>query len=125
MIDPHEMRPALGFISLLDVVDGGADFRYRLFGTIPTAVSGFDMTRRWLSQHRAGTYMVEYFIATYRAMLRRGEPLFTVHGPPEIVHTSAWHRVAAPLADAAGEITRFMSVNVPVDAAGKPILTGL
>ena len=29
-IDPLALRPALGFIMLLDVIDGGADFRYSL-----------------------------------------------------------------------------------------------
>src|SRR5690348_5030782 len=43
-IDAIEMRPALGYISLLDVVDGGRDFHYRLFGSIVAGVSGFDMT---------------------------------------------------------------------------------
>jgi hypothetical protein len=124
-IDAQNMRPAIGFISLLDVVDGGADFRYRLFGTIPTAITGFDMTGRRLSQHGASLYMVEYFIATYRAMLRRREPIFTIHGPPEAVKTNAWHRVAAPLADDRGTIIRFVSVNVPVGRSGKPIRTAL
>ena len=30
--DPVELRPWLGRIILLDVVDGGRDFHYRLFG---------------------------------------------------------------------------------------------
>src|SRR5579871_486208 len=43
-VDPLEMRPALGFIILMDVLPGGADFRCRLFGSAVAAVSGFDMT---------------------------------------------------------------------------------
>jgi hypothetical protein len=124
-IDALSLRPALGFVSLLDVVDGGTDFRYRLFGTIPSAVSGFDMTRRLLSQHRASAYMVEYFIATYRAILRRAEPLCTEHRPPATIMTNAWHRIALPLGDDDGSITRFLSANIPVGHDGKVIAIGL
>src|SRR5579863_2587760 len=43
-IDAMDMKPALGFIVLMDVIDGGEDFRCRLFGSAVAAVSGFDMT---------------------------------------------------------------------------------
>jgi hypothetical protein len=124
-VDPLAMRPALGFVSLLDIVGDGEDFRYRVFGTIPTAVTGFDMTRRLLSQHRASPYMVQYFIAVYRAMMQRREPVHTRHGAPATVMTSAWHRLALPLCDDSGAITRFLSANVPVGHDGKPITIGL
>jgi hypothetical protein len=124
-IDAMAMQPALGFVSLLDIIGDGEDFRYRLFGTIPTAVTGFDMTRRLLSQHGASPYMVQYFMAVYRAMLRRREPVHTRHGAPATVMTSAWHRLALPLTDEQGAITRFMSVNVPVGHDGKAINIGL
>jgi hypothetical protein len=124
-VDPLAMRPALGFVSLLDVIGDGADFRYRLFGTIPTAVTGFDMTRRLLSQHRASPYIVQYFIAVYRAMLRRREPVHTRHSAPATVMTSAWHRLALPLGDESGAITRILSANVPVGHDGKAINIGL
>jgi hypothetical protein len=124
-IDALTLRPALGFVSLLDVVEGGADFRYRLFGTIPSAVSGFDMTRRLLSEHKASPYMVEYFMGTYRAILRRPEPLYTEHRPAATIMTNAWHRIALPLSDDRGAITRFLSANVPVGHDGNVIAIGL
>lgn len=124
-IDALALRPALGFVSLLDVVEGGADFRYRLVGTVPAAVSGFEMTRRLLSEHKASPYMVEYFIAVYRAMLRRPEPLYTEHSPPATVRSCAWHRIALPLGDDAGSIMRFLTANVPVGHDGEVITTGL
>lgn len=43
-IDALEMRPALGYGMLVEPVDGGADFRDRLYGSNLAAVSGFDMT---------------------------------------------------------------------------------
>ena len=83
------------------------------------------MTRRLLSEHRASPYMLEYFFATYRAILRRPEPLYTEHGPPATIMTSAWHRIMLPLGDETGAIIRFLTANVPVGHDGKPISIGL
>ena len=70
-IDPIEMRPSLGYAMLLEVVDGGRDFRYRVFGTEIAAVSEFDMTGHLLSEHRASAYIVEFALAVYRAAFVR------------------------------------------------------
>src|SRR5260221_4950505 len=43
-IDPFELHPALGYIMLLDVVDGGHDFRYRLYGSVVAQLSDLEMT---------------------------------------------------------------------------------
>src|SRR5260370_1292126 len=40
-IDPIALRPALGYVMLLDPVKGGGDFRYRLYGSQIASVSGF------------------------------------------------------------------------------------
>lgn len=44
------LKPWLGNILLLDVIEGGRDFRYRLYGTIAAAHFGFDLTGRLVSQ---------------------------------------------------------------------------
>lgn len=44
------LKPWLGNIVLLDVIEGGHDFRYRLYGTIVAAHFGFDLTGRLVSQ---------------------------------------------------------------------------
>jgi hypothetical protein len=120
-LDGLELKPALGYISLLDVVEGGNDFRYRLFGTGVAAVSGFEMTNRRVSEFKAPSYIVEFYLAVYRAMLIRPEPVFTEHGPPATMHTAAWHRLALPLVDATGAITRIINVSVPVNREGRQI----
>jgi hypothetical protein len=48
--DPVELRRWLGNLNLLDVVDGGKDFRYRVHGTTIAAKVGADMTGRLVSQ---------------------------------------------------------------------------
>lgn len=48
-IDPLEMPYALGWIVLLEVIDGGADFRFRLYGSKVRDFTKYDWTgRRWL-----------------------------------------------------------------------------
>jgi hypothetical protein len=113
-IDPIEMRPALGFIVLMDVIEDGRDFHCRLFGSTVATFSGFDITGMRISEHVTSPYMVTFFMAVYRAAFLRGEPLYTVHRPPITLHTSAWHRLMLPLHDEEGRIVRFLSGNVPL-----------
>ena len=120
-IDPFQLQPALGFIALVDVVDQGSDFRYRLFGTKIALVSGFDVTGRLVSQHPASPYIVAFTLAAYRAVLHRGEPMATVHSPPPAVSTTVWHRLVMPLAGASGRIERFLVGNVPMTRGGRRI----
>ena len=120
-IDAIEMRPALGYISLLDVVDGGRDFHYRLFGSIVAGVSGFDMTGFRASQLRASPFIAEFAVAVFRAALKRSEPLLTQHGPPGSGYTFSWHRLVLPLADAGGGTQRFLVGTVPMARDGRPV----
>ncbi|MGE5202072.1 MAG: PAS domain-containing protein [Acidobacteriota bacterium] len=124
-IDPIEMRPALGFIVLTDVIAGGADFRFRLYGSTVAAVSGFDLTGKRLSEHPAPDYVSAFYLALYRAAYRRVEPVSTTHRPPLAVHTHTWHRLMLPLADDSGEVVRFLSGNVPIRSNGEPVLLRL
>lgn len=120
-VDAMEMRPALGYILLLDVEAGGRDFRYRLYGSILAAVSGFDVTGKLVSEHFASRHVVEFALAGYHAVLRRREPLLTDYGPAPTVNTWRWQRLVLPLADTEGATIRFLVGNVPLTRAGQPI----
>ena len=120
-IDPLGMRPALGYIMLIDPVPGGVDFRYRLYGSRIAAVSGFDVTGRRVSEHPASPYIIAFTLALYRAAVARAVPLFAEHGPPATLHTASWHRVILPLAGAAGEVARLLVGIVPIAHDGRPI----
>jgi hypothetical protein len=123
-IDALELGPVLGYVALVDVLDAGADFRYRLFGSKVAFVSGFDVTGQLVSQHPASPYIVEFTLAGYRAALRRGEPMATIHSPPPAVSTTIWHRLVLPLAADTGAIGRFLVGNVPVARSGDTIRGG-
>lgn len=118
-IDPLEMRRALGYVMLVDVIENGEDFRYRLFGSAVASVSGFDMTGRRLSEHAASAYLLEFSLALYRAALRRKEPVFSQYAPAGTKVTAEWHRVALPLADPLGAVTRLLAGTVPLGRDGR------
>jgi hypothetical protein len=120
-IDAAEMRPALGYVNLVDAIEDGRDFRYRVFGSIVAAVSGFDMTGRLASELKASSYIVEFGLAAYRAARERREPLFSEHGPPAAVYTATWHRLVLPLAGAEGQVARFLVGAVPIARDGSPV----
>lgn len=125
-IDALEMRPALGYINLLDAIEGGEDFRYRVFGSIIAAVAGYDMTARNVSALKTTPAMVELALATCRAVVRRGEPLLTEHRPPpSAAPTVAWHDLILPLAGADGSVVRLLVGSVPFARDGRPILLRL
>ncbi len=112
-IDPLDLRFALGYIMLLEVVDGGRDFRYRLYGSKISARTGFDMTGKLVSENPNSSMMGDFFCAGYRAVLARGEPLLTIHLPPPEVSMVRWSRLILPFADASGQISRLMVGNMP------------
>jgi hypothetical protein len=122
-IDPLELRPALGYVCLVDPVEGGADFRYRLFGSLVAHVSGFDMTGRLLSEHPSSPYVVAFYRACALAVLRAGTALGSVHSPPVAVSTTTWHRLLLPLGDPAAGVTRLLVGSVPVGRDGRAIGT--
>lgn len=114
-IDPVEMRPALGNVMLLDVLDGGADFRYRLYGSKIAERAGFDMTGKRVSEIGTSTAVATFFVYVYQAVLKRREPIYTEHRPPASIQVTKWYRLVLPLADAAGMVNRLLVGNIPGD----------
>jgi PAS domain len=118
-ISPFDMRPALGHIMLLDAIDGGRDFRYRLYGTILAKISRLDMTGRLLSEHPASSYVVELALALYRAALHRRQPIYSARAPAGALETAAWQRVVLPLIDNDGTAVRLLVGTVAVGSDGR------
>ena len=117
-IDPTAMRPALGYVLLVDVIDGGRDFRYRLYGSLVASVAHQDMTGRLMSEHQASDYVVDFSIACGQAGIAMRRPLCTLRYPARTDFTRAWERLQLPLTGADGTIPRFLVGNVPIDRSG-------
>jgi hypothetical protein len=118
-IDPLGMRRALGYVMLVDAVESGRDFRYRLYGSAVAAVSGFDMTGRLLSEHAASAYILEFSLALYRATIQRRRPVFCHYAPAGTLLTAQWHRVALPMTDRSGAVVRLLAGAVPLARDGR------
>lgn len=108
-IDPLDMREALGFVTLIDVVDEGRDFLYRVYGTRIAERYGADLTGRRTSQTDDGSYAAAFLVAVYRAALQRAEPVFTEHYPSPRSSTAKWSRIVLPLVGDGGRIERFLA----------------
>jgi len=119
-IDPVRLAPALGRILIVEPVEQGADFRYRLFGTDVAAVSGIEMTGKLLSAHPMPVELVSFGLALYRNLLARPEPVQTVNLPPTKLYSS-WERIVLPFAGADGAVTRFLVGNTGFDQDGREL----
>ncbi|EDP63078.1 hypothetical protein BAL199_29912 [alpha proteobacterium BAL199] len=121
-VDPIDFRPALGFVIILESVDDGREFRYRLFGSSIARTSGFDMTGKLMSAHPASPHATEFAIASTLACARRGQPLYTERQPAWAEMTMRWPRLALPLTDDTSEVTRILVGSTPLDRDGRIVV---
>lgn len=112
-VDPEALRPALGYLMLVDRLEGPCEFRYALYGSKIAAVSGFDMTGQTVSDIATLDEIRIFLAACYQAVIALRQPLFTVHEAPRSITVSHWHRLILPLGQQ-GEIRRFLVCNVPI-----------
>ena len=116
--DPLDLRRWLGRLQVLDVIDGGQDFRYRLHGTLLVELFGRDLTGRHLSElgHAADALRREY-----DACARERMPVAICSQPiPEKDH---WiiDQLILPLAEDGVQVDRLLVGIVPTlrdDSAG-------
>ena len=120
-IDPFELRPALGYLMVLDPIDDGRDFRYRLYGSAIARISGLDMTGRKTSEHPASAYVSEFGIAIYRASLKARVPFYSTRRPVGAELAMDWHRLALPFVDDAGTAIRILAGTAAIDSAGRMV----
>jgi len=115
IVDPLALKPALGYLMLLDVLDQGWDYRYRIYGSEIASRYGRDLTGRHTSDIVKTAFTGNFYIAGYRAVLARREPLFTISSSPSYVAAVDWWRLSLPLVDGTGAITRILVGNMPGD----------
>ncbi len=115
-VDPVQMRPALGYILLLDVLPSGDDFVYRLYGSGIAGVAGQDWTGWSVAAMCEKTKLRfgSYYRAMYRASLLSRRPIYSEHFSPSFLSARSWQRIVLPLVDASGAVSRFLVGNVPV-----------
>lgn len=76
-ISPAQLKPQLPHILLVDVIDGGKDFRYRLIGTQLRQFFPGDPTGRVMSEVLApfGAASVEATLGSYRGVMQKRAPM--------------------------------------------------
>ncbi len=75
-LDPLEIPTLLPIVGLVDVLDGGARFRYRLVGTEIVDVAGHDPTGRFLDEALPDSGYADYLIGLFREATRECRPLY-------------------------------------------------
>lgn len=88
-LDPLEIPTLLPIVGLVDVLDDGARFRYRLIGTEIVDVAGHDPTGRFLDEVLPDSGYAEYLIGLFREVARERRPLYgesDFRGPGRIEH---------------------------------------
>ena len=119
-VDPVRLAPVLGRLLVVEPVDGGADFRYRLYGSVTAAFVNLEMTGKLLSNHPVGPEMVCFGIALYRALMDRPEPVLTVF-TPVIANYARWERLVVPFIGKDGTVRRFVVGNIPFGPDGREL----
>ncbi|KKJ76549.1 hypothetical protein WH95_12120 [Kiloniella litopenaei] len=109
-VDPMELRSILGHLAVLDVLDGGENFRYRLYGSAIMNEPGKDLTGLLLSD--IWTPLRAFFTISYRAVVLRKEPLYTQHEPHHSLKMQIWDRLILPLSNG-DEVERIIVAIVP------------
>ncbi len=75
-LDPLEIPTLLPIVGLIDVLDGGARFRYRLMGTEIVDMDGHDPTGRFLDEVLPDSGYADYLIGLLREVTRERRPLY-------------------------------------------------
>ncbi len=112
-VDPFELKPLLGFLNWIEPLNGGENFRYRIYGSRIADLAGFEMTGKRITDMPIPQYGVDLLMAGHRAILRRREPLKSIHEPTATSNTTHWTRLILPFCDESGAVTRIMVGNIP------------
>ena len=110
----EDLQPWFGYIILLNVVDRGEDFRYRLFGSRIAEELGFDMSGKLVSEHPNRDFMPHYLDAHRMAVEQR--VAMVTPAWPELDTVVLRRRLIMPLA-ADGHTARTWS---PIFAVASP-----
>ena len=120
-IDPLFFKVALGYVHLLEPLEAGADFRFRVFGSLVSSVSGFDMTGHLMTEFDASDYVVDFAIAASAAVVDCRKPLLIRRTPAGAAQTNIWERLTLPFADEGGAVRRLLIGSLPLRADGEVI----
>ncbi len=116
--DHRELLPWFGNLILLDVLDGGADYRYRLFGVTLAQEAGFDMTGKLLSEYPIKANL-PHFYAVFATVIRERTPALSEHDPG-VKHIRRRRRLVLPLGRDGATVDMIMTANYAIEILRQP-----
>jgi hypothetical protein len=105
-IDPAALVFILGWLMIIDPLEGGADFKYRLYGSSIAEVTGRDLTGCKVSDSFPA--FAAFTSEVYRNAMRDRRPVLTRHSPPKQIAVTRWERLILPFAGSDGAVIRFL-----------------
>jgi len=105
-IAPEELRFILGWLMIMEPLDGGADFRYRLYGSNIATTTGRDLTGHLVSD--SFPLFANWTATVYRSAIARRVAVLTRHAPRRYVRVDRWERLILPFAGASGDVERLL-----------------
>jgi len=117
-IPTEELLPWLGNIILLDVIDGGKDFRYRLFGSLIAREAGFDMTGKMLSEYPIKSRL-PFLFQVHRELVRRACPALAEHNPG-VPNVRRRRRLLLPFSSDGKTVDMTLSANYAIEVVRPP-----
>ena len=106
-------------VALLDLLEGGWDFRYVHYGQTIAAAFGQNLEGSRTSELPSGGFVAAFLLVTYRAAILRAVPVFTEHSPPRDVGVDRWQRLVLPLHNDYGRPSQLLVGIVDARSAGK------
>ena len=105
-IDPLALRPWLGRLLLMDVIDNGRDFRYRLHGTALVELFGADLTGTLVSALPVAD--VDRLLAEGRAAVARRDYVYIEEAAVAERRYAAISKLILPLATTGSAVDMLM-----------------
>lgn len=113
------LRPWLGNLMILDPIEGGSDFQYRLYGSEIARFCGFDMTARLVSSFSSKTGA--FFLDSYKTCLSSAEPVLTRNVAEHASGMVMWERLIVPFRVRQDEL-QIVATNYTSSLFGKDLL---
>ena len=105
-IDPTALVFILGWLMIIDPLAGGADFKYRLYGSSIAEVTCRDLTGCKVSDSFPD--FAAFTSEVYRGAMQSRRPVLTRHTPHHRIVVSRWERLILPFATSDGSVGRFL-----------------
>ncbi len=115
----EDFRPWLGWLTLLEVRDGGEDFLFTLHGTAVIERHRHDMTGKLASM--LPPHWSKTIIAGYRDVVRTAKPAFTQHQLKDAQFEYSWLRLLLPCADDGRNVDRIIALIEDIEYVKRPL----